>query len=297
MALTQTQITQAQAELRDIATVLRQKAEALAAIADVLSAPISPAVTPPAPTPNPAPLPASGFTGRSVVDSSKWKLVWANDFGTNCTEGQFLTTYAKSLSAYPADYKDTQGQQGNGSHYNPDRISVVDGWMKIRVGFGPDGKAQAAAPYALNSSGKILDQLYGRYEVRMRAEPVPGFKLASLLWPKSDVWAEGEIDFPEGSLNGNVTAYSHYVGDPQNQDAFENTGAKMADTHTYTVEWMPNKVEFFVDGKSVGTSTKKVMATPAHWIYQVESNIGGNLPTNGPTGSVYIDHMSIWSLT
>lgn len=302
MALNQTQITKAQADLRDIATVLRQKAEALASIADVLSAPISSPITPPVPTPQPAPSPMGGFTGRSVVDSSKWKLAKEENFLTPAAEGQFLNVYGKSWGAYETGWFDTNGKPtadggaGTGSHYNQNNLSVVDGNLRIKVGIGSDGKAQAAVPFLLApGSTNIWDRTYGRYEVRFRADPVPGYKTAFLLWPRSEQWPrDGEIDFPEGSLNGTINGFVHYQGATSgNEQAAFSTNSTYTSWHTATIEWLPTSVTFLLDGKVVGTTKSRIPNTPMHWVLQTETNLGGTQPKSGDTGYVFIDWVTV----
>lgn len=288
MALTDSEIGKARAELNDIARVIRQQAARLDAVANVLANPVASV---------PLPTPPSGYTGRSVVDPKVWKLAAEEDFNTPAAEGQFLNVYGKTWSAYETGWPDTNGKNaGTGSGYNRDNISVADGCLRVKVGHGPNGKPQAAVPYLLApGSTKIWDRTYGRHEVRVKCDPVPGYKIAFLTWPASDDWAEGEIDWPEGSLNSTASAYSHYVGDPRSQDAFERAGAKLSDWHTYGVEWTPGRVVFLLDGKVIGTSTKKVPDTPHHWVLQVETNLGGVQPKKGDTGYVYVDWVSVWS--
>jgi hypothetical protein len=54
---------------------------------------------------------------------------------------------------------------------------------------------------------------YGRYSVRFKADSaMPGYGGVFQLWPSSQVWAEGEMDFPEGSYEGSLNLYHHRVG-------------------------------------------------------------------------------------
>ena len=50
-------------------------------------------------------------------------------------------------------------------------------------------------------------QAFGRFSVRFRSDPLPGYKAAWLLWPESDNWNEGEIDFPEGGLDSTMWGF------------------------------------------------------------------------------------------
>jgi beta-glucanase (GH16 family) len=103
------------------------------------------------------------------------------------------------------------------------------------------------------------NQLYGRYEVRFRADATDGYKLAWLLWPKSGVWPrDGEIDFPEGDLNGVIKAFMHRQGATAGNDLYEApTSARFPDWHTAVIEWKPNSCKFFLDGNQIGSATSR----------------------------------------
>ena len=76
-------------------------------------------------------------------------------------------------------------------------------------------------------------------EFTLWTDPVKNYKAAPLLWPASDKWEEGEVDFPEGNLSGTATAYNHKVGDPSKNDVEIQTGAKLADKHVYAIVRFP----------------------------------------------------------
>lgn len=70
-------------------------------------------------------------------------------------------------------------------------------------------------------------QTYGRYSVRFRADALPGYKVAWLLWPASDSWSEGEIDFPEGGLESTMWGFNHCLNNP-------TVNCYWVDTHAWT---------------------------------------------------------------
>src|SRR5436190_16893554 len=146
-------------------------------------------------------------------DLPGWRQVFSDDFTQPLAAGQFPASVGSRWSAYADGWPDTSGK---GTHY-PSGISWHDGLMDIPIGW--DG-----AHFVVNAPVPLLPRmLYGRYAVRFKADLVPGYKTAWLLWPDSENWpAEGEIDFPEDSLDGNVCAFVHHVGatSPSDQDAF-----------------------------------------------------------------------------
>ncbi len=166
--------------------------------------------------------------------------------------------------------------------------------MNMRLHTTPDGKHHVAAPEPILAGG-TKNQLYGRYEVRFRADAVAGYKTAWLLWPKSEVWPrDGEIDFPEGDLTGTMNAFMHRQGGTSggDQDHF-GSSARYPDWHTATMEWLPTRVNFFIDGVSIGSSTSRIPNTPMRWVLQTETILGGTVPNN-TSGNVQIDRVSVW---
>jgi beta-glucanase (GH16 family) len=157
-------------------------------------------------------------------------------------------------------------------------------------------KGAAPAPKFPNSSTnppRANSLLYGRYSVRYRADPMPGFKTAWLLWPDSGVWPrDGEIDFPEGDLSKIIYGALHFA---RPVDAFEKFDSDQSANswHVATMEWSPGRVEFFLDGRSLGSSTTDVPSTPMHLILQTESCLTG-CPAPETQGHVYLDWISIW---
>ena len=85
-----------------------------------------------------------------------------------------------------------------------------NGVAKIRMPTR-DGRPRVCAPEPkINRATADRNQLFGRYEVRFRADATDGYKLAWRLWPKSGVWPrDGEIDFPEGDLVGSIGPFMH----------------------------------------------------------------------------------------
>lgn len=240
-------------------------------------------------TSTPAPT-SSGTSSNGLGDLPGWKLQFNENFNTDAAEGSFLAKYT-NFSAYPYPWKDTSG---NGT-YQPNIISVSNGNMVMNLRTNSAGEHLVAAPEPKTNNGKT-DQLYGRYSVRFKADSLPNYKTAWLLWPQSDVWSDGEIDFPEGNLDGKIEAFSHYVGNPSAQDAF-STGVTFSSWHVATTEWSPGKVSFYMDDKLIGTTTKNVPNKPMHWVLQTETGLDGRAPANSTTGNVYVDWAAAWAYT
>lgn len=211
-----------------------------------------------------------------------------DDFNTNVALGSFPSAVASKWSAYPSGWTDTSKH----GVYSPQIISVANSMMDMYL-HTENGVHMVAAPVPVIPGG---DQLYGRYAIRFRADSVAGYKTAWLLWPKSGSWPrDGEIDFPEGDLNGGVSAYMHHQGASSggDQDAFETSHA-LAGWHTAVTEWSPTQVKFILDGTVIGTSTSRIPNTPMHWVIQTETSLGA-APSNSAAGHVQVDWVAVWS--
>jgi hypothetical protein len=233
--------------------------------------------------------------GRSTAATARpprtrlpgWRLIFHEDFTTAAAPGAFLSVY-RNFGAYPWGWVDTTKR----GHYDPNILSVSGGTMVMHLHTGSDGIHRIAAPYPkLPGGGR--DQLYGRYSVRFRADPVDGYKTAWLLWPQSEVWSDGEIDFPEGDLTGTMSAFLHYVGAPTQFDYF-GTGVGYSSWHVATIEWRPNRLSFWLDGRLIGTSTQHVPVKPMHYVLQTETEIGSDPVPPTAAGNVQVDWVSIW---
>ena len=219
-------------------------------------------------------------------DLSGWHQIFSEDFNTDVPLGGFPgAAYGNKFSVYPDGTPDTAGQHGAPSRYDPSKvISVSDGLLNLHL-HSENGTPMAAAILPTLPG----NHLYGKYTIRFRSDALPGFKTAWLLWPDSGAWPhDGEIDFPEGDLSGNISAFVHHQNatSDNDQDSY-NTSTTFTSWHTASVEWTPNKVVFILDGKTIGTSTNRIPNTPMHWVIQTESCSDG-CPAASTTGNLQI---------
>jgi hypothetical protein len=227
------------------------------------------------------------------ADLPGWRLVFNDDFTMPVPRGAFPANVSGTWTSYPGTWDDTS----NHGIYSPDIVSFHDSMMDIYL-HTADGKHKVAAPVPLivDATGTSA-QRYGRYSVRFRADAVAGYKTAWLLWPTSDAWPhDGEIDFPEGSLTGTISAFMHRQAATtgSDQDVFRS-GARYGDWHVATIEWAPDGCEFFLDGTSIGRATERIPDTPMRWVLQTETAIDGSAPSDLAEGHVYLDWVAIWA--
>jgi beta-glucanase (GH16 family) len=107
-----------------------------------------------------------------------------------------------------------------------------------------------------NLSGGIASHLaltYGRWEVRMRAERGP-YSSVALLWPTRmghPEWAE--IDFAEIVDFTRRSGYQFIHYGPQDRQAGHLTRADFRKWHVVALDWLPNHLTFWLDGKKIWT--------------------------------------------
>ncbi|RYF28199.1 MAG: glycosyl hydrolase family protein [Chloroflexi bacterium] len=260
--------------------------------------PTAPVVTPPTPT-----LPPSGqAVPRS--DFGVWKHIFYDDFTKDATLGTwgedwngdkivYTGAQGQQWRAYPKSYKDTYNQRP----YRSDQVLSVKNSMLNFWLHNVEGQPAGANPSPIISSGSQY-QTYGRYSARFKVDSpnLREYYVAWLLWPQSERWPQdGEMDFPEGNLSGNVGGFHHYSGAGSCTNGCQDVAnvpanTKFTDWHTYTIEWMPGRVRYILDDKVVLDSTKWVPSGPMRWQLQTETNGNG---TN--SGNLTVDWVSVWS--
>jgi hypothetical protein len=264
---------------------------------------VSPPPTPtPMPTPSPTPTPTPPTpTGNSpsgqampVGDLTGWHQVFADDFTASAKVGSFPgSTYSSKWAVYNEGWPDTSH---NGQQCPNEVLSVQSGVLNYYLHTLSNGTHCVADPFpkVAGAAGKEGGQTYGRYSVRFKSDSIAHYAAAFLLWPDSESWPnDGEVDFPEGTLNGNINAFAHYASASGGQNAF-TTNKSFSGWHTATVEWTPGKIVFYLDGVIVGTSTTDVPSKPMHWVLQTDTAYGA-VPLNSDGGNIQIDWVTIYT--
>ena len=263
----------------------------------------APAVnSPPAIQTGPGQAPARTTDVTMTGDLPGWKQVFVEDFSAGDVPiGGFPGPLyrAKWSAGYKDGTPDTAGQLNGGkTGYYPSKVlsvrnGTLDWYLHSENGITMGAAPTPKIPNASSNPPRANSLLHGRYSVRYRADAIPGFKTAWLLWPDSGVWPrDGEVDFPEGDLAKIIYGAVHY--DRNGADAFEKFDSDQSVTswHVATMEWSPGRIEFFLDGRSLGVSTK-APTTPMHLILQTESCLTG-CPAPTAQGHVSLDWISIW---
>jgi beta-glucanase (GH16 family) len=199
-----------------------------------------------------------------VGDLPGWKQVFTDDFVANAPAGTFARVYGKRWAAYDG-FPDTD----KGGTYSKDILSVKNGVLDMYL-HNQNGRPQVAAPSPIVTI-PWAGQTYGKFTVRFKSEALTGLKTAWLLWPSSGNWDDGEINFPEGPLTGEMKGFNHCVGNPSENCSSVNTQTPFTDWHTTSIEWTPERVTFMLDGRTVANDTANIPRTPMFWVLQTET--------------------------
>jgi hypothetical protein len=215
----------------------------------------------------------------SFATSSPNRIVYTGDHGMGWTE-------------YPDGWPSTYSAKG-AEGYQPSTVqSVHDGLLDFYLHSDSHGNPVGADPSPLPGGKRY--QTYGAWSFCEKVVPADAGRLddfhqAPLLWPRdSNKWQWAESDYPEDDLNAfDFSGFSHWGGSGA-QDVFGIQPVEPQFTptqwHVYTQVWGPGFRSYYVDGRSVGTSTNRVWSGPERWQLQVEPS---GL-TDGDSGHVYV---------
>jgi beta-glucanase (GH16 family) len=231
-----------------------------------------------------------GLVGVVVVQveyRSDWSQVFAEDFDEDVPLGRFPGAgYGQRWTGYDG-LDDTSGQ---GLYAPSEVLSVHDGTLDYHL-HTRNGQPLGAAPSPVVST-EWTGQVYGKFTVRFKSDPVPGFGVAWLLWPDSNDWQEGEFDFPEADLTGTIHANQHCVGDPERNCLAADTGVPFSSGwHTTSIEWTPAGVVYILDGQTVARSSESPR-TSFHLVLQTETK--GDGPDPAAEGHILVDFVRIY---
>jgi len=175
----------------------------------------------------------------------------------------------------------------------------------------------------LYTSGRIhtkglFAQLYGRFEARIRVPRGQG------MWPafwmlgvdESDGWPQcGEIDIMENIgkepelVHGTVHGPGYSGADGIGRPAPLAPGAAYADDfHVYAVEWRPEEITWFVDGRQYFHITPAQLPAGKAWVFDhpqfllLNLAVGGGWPGDPDASTTFpqqmtVDYVRVYELT
>lgn len=252
--------------------------------------------------PSGIPMPNSDLTGWDLIFSDDFLIPVAEGTWTGCVAGEdpidnacsgLPTGVMEKWFSFSDGWVDSQG----GGIFRPSEVnSIHDHMLHARLhNSGGEDKVTAFEPRITG-----YGQIYGRYAVCWKSDATPGSKVAWQLWPDSEIWPrDGEIDFPEASLNGTTEGFVHKQDATSGDDAdVYSTGIPFGDNlwHTAVIEWGPTSLKLFLDDALIGNTTSRIPNTSMHYIMQCVNNLAEDgLPAPNSVANIYIDWVAIWS--
>jgi len=235
----------------------------------------------------PAATPRPGFATPEpppIIDvDAPWELVFSDEFNKDG-----LPNPAKW------DYEEGMLRNGEAQYYTRDRpknARIEDGHLVIEARKEEYGGAQYTSA-SLNTKN-TAHFIYAKVEVRAQLPTgrgtwpaiwMLGTNIDTVPWPRC-----GEIDIMENVgfepariyFTVHTQAYNHASGTARGTSV--TTDAPWEDFHVYSVEWLPDRVDFFLDGEKTFTFENEG-AGVAVWPFDADMYLLINLAIGGSWG-------------
>jgi hypothetical protein len=253
----------------------------------------------------PPPPPSGNPSGVSVptADLPGWHNIFWDDFTLDAPIGSFASAsdpskivytgaQGQKWQAYPQTYLDSYQNRP----YRSDAVLSVSNSCLDFYLHNVDGIPAGANPSPV-ITGTSREVLYGRFSTRFRVtnNTLSEYYVAWMVVDANNYPMDGEEDWPEGNLNGNVSGFHHApraLGSTVYDQIVANVpaGTVFTDWHTYTHEWTPGRMRFLLDDVVVLDSTQWVPTGASRWQLQTETNGFGT-----HQGHLECDWVSVWA--
>lgn len=127
-------------------------------------------------------------------------------------------------------------------------------------GWSPVGFMQA-------DFGATSGEGYGLFSATASLDANQGGGICIVMWPANGTWPGQEIDLLESSDPARTTAQAtvHWAGaDGSNQYQSNNLALDLTKSHTYSVDWEPGQLTYYIDGTAIFSTTSHVPVDAAH---------------------------------
>lgn len=264
-----------------------------------------PVVTPPVATPpvttapppvGPVVPPADSGTTTPPI-AGNWTQIWGDEFNGTTLNPVWHT----------AQYWDTTTTvvgQTELEAYNGKADTVSNGMLHITA--TKDGSYGGQYLSGLVMTGGIADDpaspkfsfKYGYLEVRAKLPAGQGLWPAIWMMPASYQDGNGELDVMENLGNDMTTAYGTVHLHGQQQHTYHGADLS-AGFHTFGMDWEPDHITWYIDGKAYGTTTDtSLIPTVAEYPIMnlaVGGSWGGNPDSTTPfPATMDIDYIRVW---
>lgn len=242
-----------------------------------------------------------------------WKLVWSDEFSGNKPDSSKWNVLLRETSKH-----------GELQYYVPDEVYVDNGMLHLRSRVRKYGSKEYTSG-RIDTRGKYAPT-YGRFEIRAKLPAGQGLWPAHWLYPQNRNWemealmqkevAEGreklipeerpwytEIDIMEflghePNVIYGTNHYCDYDGKRRSTSGKEVSSEDFSkDFHVYALEWEPDSLRWYIDGKLYHSTASGVPHTP-HYII-LNTAIGGSWPGNPDSTTVFpqfhdIDYVRVY---
>ncbi|WP_161927981.1 glycoside hydrolase family 16 protein [Gordonia crocea] len=187
-----------------------------------------------------------------------WQHVYTDDFSGKALNRARWSRYSGTPGGDPA------------SSWSPSHVRV-GGSKLVLMGYRDGGRLVTGGVSNWRNA-----QLYGKWEVRARADASDEVTFHFLLWPRNEVWPP-EIDFAEsfGGARTKVDAFLHWrdaAGKRQKRQRVLR--GDFTKWNTFGVEWTPSLVRYTINGRVWATETGGIVPSTPMWL-GLQAQAGG----------------------
>ncbi|WP_242517693.1 carbohydrate binding domain-containing protein [Halobacillus sp. GSS1] len=265
--------------------------------------------------------------------ASDWSLVWNDEFLAKEIDSDKWTYDIGNWIVDENGEGVAAGWGNNEKEYYTDSSEnsyTEDGHLVIKAKKEEEPVTDEFGSYDYTSAKLktkgLFSKKYGKFEAKMKLPEGQGFWPAFWMMPEDDVYGpwptSGEIDIMEaaGGDTSNIGGTIHYGEEwPNNtytgKEYHFPEGEDFTDYHTYSVEWEPGEIRWYVDGElyqtlndwfSKGTNQGEQYAYPAPFdqeFYMILNLAVGGWYGGDPDettefpGKMEVDYVRVYELT
>jgi LPXTG-motif cell wall-anchored protein len=209
----------------------------------------------------------------NATNDSDWTLFWSDEFdGTEIDKSK----WSYDIGNWIVDENGTGVAKGWGNNEleyytdSPENSYIQDGKLVIEAKKEETPITDEFGSYDYTSAKLktkgLFSKKYGKFEARMKLPSGQGYWPAFWMLPENDVYggwaASGEIDIMEAAgknvneIGGTIHYGEVYPNNVHKGKTYEfPVGESITDFHTYSIEWEPGEIRWYVDGNLYQTST------------------------------------------
>lgn len=279
----------------------------------------TPAVTP---TATPAVTSSPTVSPTPAPSTDPWTLVWSDEFSDGTIDP---TKWTYDLGDGSQFNNPGWGNNEKQWYTSDEKNAKVENGNLIITAHKEAKSGKEYTSSRLKTKG-LFSKKYGKFEIRAKAPTGKGYWPAIWMLPENyeyGNWASsGELDIMEGwgSRPNTVAGTIHYGGEwPNNIYSGEEyvfpEGSTIEQYHTYSIEWEPGEIRWYVDGElfltkndwysiSKGQPANNAYPAPFNQEFHLLINlaVGGNFDGDPTPDTVFpksmeVDYVRVYELT